>query len=360
MQIIIDFIEGEVVKKLNCLYILLFFVFGVTVAVFPKICIVAVRDTLILCGNVLIPSLFPITVCTIIISKLLDNCSFGRLDKITFNIFGLSGDEFILFLLSALGGYPMGAKLLNDKCSGNENFKIRATIMQNYFVNGGIGFIVIAIGEGIFGLKQIGYILYLSHILSSLVLCFLFSFKLKKEKIIKSQNVKMGENIIDVFVYSVSDGANILVLICGFTLFFSAVTTVLNTVKHTKLLCMLLEITNGVTLTKNIYLVAFLLGFSGVSVIFQIISIGKGYKINVFYLLLSRIAHGLLSVLFVFVFLKIFKVNIPTISNGVNFTANLVSSKIQVGISVLILSILFIISLEGKNKGGNLRKDLLK
>ena len=142
----------------------------------PEPCRTGVINGILLCGRVIIPSLFPFTMCVLFIDK---SNILKRLEPLSFltnKLFGLSGELFSIMLLSLIGGYPIGAKLLNESVNAGKISQETARNMLNYCVNGGPAFIVAAVGSGILNSKKIGTILLLSHISATLVICSVSRF----------------------------------------------------------------------------------------------------------------------------------------------------------------------------------------
>ena len=117
-----------------------------------------------------------------------------------------------------------------------------------------------------------------------------------------------------------------------------------------------LEVTNAVANTRSLPLTAFLLGFAGISIWCQILSVGKSIKINFPLFLLARIFHGLLSVCFLRLILKIFKITVKTAA-AINFSPTYGSAALS--LSMLIMVLIFIISVYTKKSTGKLLDDIV-
>ena len=130
------------VFKLSAAGILIIVLGGVCL-LFPAISASGAKEGLMLCGSIIIPSLFPFTFCVMFINKSGILKFLKPLNPITQFLFHLNYYEFSLFLLSLIGGYPLGAKLLNQ--SGINDKK--AKIMINYCINAGPAFVVLAVGK---------------------------------------------------------------------------------------------------------------------------------------------------------------------------------------------------------------------
>ncbi len=336
-------------KKINQIIILsLVMLFGVFLIANPHICEESVAKSIILCSRVLIPSLFPFGVSMLYIMKS------GIIEKLNFikpltRVLKLSPFAFVIMLMSMLGGYPIGAKLINEAVLQGKLTEKDARRLLNFCVNAGPGFIVSAVGTGILGNQKVGYILLVSHILASLLICI-------TSKEVKSCSKKTVQ-ILDPaenFVISASESANAMISICTFVILFGVITSYIEhysqQLKFLKPLIFVSEITNAITKTNNIYLISFLLGFSGVCIWCQVFSVGKNIKIEFLPFILHRILHGILSSAITYLLVKIFKVAQPTYSNLQKFTSSSFISTSTLGISLLILGITFVISLTSRQK----------
>jgi hypothetical protein len=283
--------------------------------------------------------------------KILNPCDF-----IFKSLFGLQSTTFSVFLLSLIGGYPLGAKMLNDSEISKEN----ACVMLNYCVNAGPAFIILAVGDGVFGSQKIGVILFMAHILPSFILALFFK---RKIKLADTKEPNSYINPVDNFVLSATTGAVTVLNICAFVILFSVITAYLNQLAQRYSFVyfpsLFLEVTNAVNQTKNIYLISAILGFGGISIWCQIVSLVKRFRINYFVFILCRIFHAISSALITFFSVKIFGIAIPTLSNGKIFSFSPFSKGVEVGISLLIMGIVLIISLKNKNFTGNMVEEIV-
>lgn len=325
----------------------------------PALCKMGVATGVLLCGRVIIPSLFPFTVCVLFLMNsgaLMGLKSLFRFKKRD------SFERFFIVLLSFIGGYPIGAKLLGNAVAEKSISPKRAGNMLNFCVNAGPAFIISAIGCGILNSKKTGIILLASHILSGIVLILISNLKLSDYDC--HNRLKYPKlNIADSFVKSVADASATVLNICGFVILFSAINGYLNyyseNISAIKSVALLLEITNAVTITNNVYLISFLLGFGGISVWCQVISVFGRIKFSFIKFLIFRILHGVLSVGFTVLLLKIFPVNVAVFSNVKSTTFTYFYSTAAVGISMLVMGLVFIISVSGKKYVDKLLEDMI-
>lgn len=338
----------KIIYFLSVTFILMF---AVLILKNPNPCIKATSYGINLCARVLIPSLYPFTFCVLFILNTNTLNKLNFFDRLLKKLFGMNGYLFSVFFLSLIGGYPLGAKLINDSQIDEKSAKT----MLNYCVNAGPAFIITAVGNGIFNSRKIGLILFVCHILPPFILAFLFRKKLSADKCCH----KNYTNIADNFVISATSSAAALINICTFVLLFSIISAYFEDVSFLKPITLLLEVTNSISNTNNILLISALLGFGGISIWCQVYSLSKKEKPHFVAFPLCRIFHAFLSAAFTYIAIKAFGVTLPTLSNGKELGFTAFTNSAAVGFSLIILSILFMISLKQKNYAGNILEDIV-
>ena len=302
-----------------------------------------IYDGIMVCFNILIPSLFPITVLAVFLM----NC--GIIEKLNKNSFLFS---CAIYLISLIGGYPIGAKIIE---TANKNKVINnrdSNTLLCFCINGGPAFIITAVGKVILNHKQIGLYLFLAHIFASSTI---FAFNIRKIKEIKiSANYRNNSGLSTRFVESVAAASASMMGICSYVILFSGAVNLIDN----KLIIGLLEISNGMLYNKNIYLISFLLGFSGICIILQVISIAKDFLSNYFRLFFYRILHGSLSVVYLKIILIIFPIKLETITNNALFDYKYVTKNTFCSLLVVIFVAMFLYSLSSKKYCGKIIKDI--
>ncbi len=300
---------------------------------------------LAICAEVIIPSLFIFSVVGIFLVS--SNClsSFNKfLTPFTKLIFRLRGDLFFVFLVSLFSGYPVGAKLIDNSVKNKEIDENTADTMLCYCVNAGPAFVVLAVGEKVFLSKNLGYVLLLSHILTSLIFAVFLRSKITNTQIAAKDR---QQNLGDTFVNSVSDATQSIINICAFVVLFSVISEVLKEY-NLKLIIPFFEITTGIITTKNLYFSAFLLGFGGISIQLQVLSVIKNFKVNKFKFLLFRVLHGVISSAFTYGFIKVLKLTLPVLSNNQSFASSLSSLSLSASVCFVCSAVVLISSLRTK------------
>lgn len=325
----------------------------------PGACTAGAAEGIILSGRVIVPALFPFTAYVLFLMKSGAANLLWFAEPFTKKIFGLNADLFSVMLLSFLGGYPVGAKLLNEAVKENRISPEDAGVMLHYCVNAGPAFVILAVGGGMLSSKTIGYLLLAAHILPSLLLSIFFGFHLKKSHL-PAGRAETRADAADNFVSAVSEAASTVFSICAFVILFSTVQSYLalfsQTLPFLKYLSALLEVTNGASSAKSIPAVAFLLGFAGVCVWCQILSVGRQIKIRFFGFVLFRVVHGLLSAGFAVLFLKVCGIAL-TVSTPVRFAPTYGGTALS--LSSLCMVLVLMITVYTKKSTGKLLEDIV-
>lgn len=338
-------------------------VFILLITIFPDISSQGVSRGLIISANVIIPSLFPFMVCVLMLIKSGFYIKNRLINNVLYAVFGHNFDMFFVYLLSMLGGYPVGARLINELYSQNIIDKKAADIMLMYCVNAGPAFVISVVGSGVFGSYKVGAVLLLSHILASVIIAVLCGLVLKRHNNYSKATSSVQKTFSENFVESVAESSSSILKICSFVILFSAINAYLDCffgdLSILKYIGYFTEVTSAVVNTKNVIFISFLLGFSGLSIWCQIFALTQGRKINLFCFCLGRILHGAISALNTLAIISIFDITLPTFNNSVSFSKKILYSDMSVSISLAAMFIVLIIFIYTKNSSGKFSKDVL-
>jgi len=307
---------------------------------------------LVMCSNIVIPSLFPFGVCVLFLYNTgLFSIIESKITAFSRFLFGINGSCFCIFIMSLLGGYPIGAILIENQYSKNQISKRNAENLLSYCVNSGPAFIIIGIGNGIFFNLKAGLLLFIANFLASIFLALI----LKKYSVYEefSQKASFERNLTDTFVESTAEVSKSIISVCSFVVLFSAVIGMISSLPMSysikKAVSIFLEITNGSVIAgQNMYLLSFLLGFSGFCVHFQILSVLRTLKPSYIKFFLGRVLHGVLCLIFSYILFKIFPVKIETLSLNA-FSGKLSSVSLPFSAALFFLCATFLLSI--KNGG---------
>ncbi len=311
-------------------------------------------DGLILCANVIIPSLFPFCVIALFCFKSGVTRFISKiLSPIAQTIFHISGEQLCVFIMSFLAGYPVGMRLINELESDKRISNAQAKRMGIYCVNAGPAFILAAVGEGILGDKRIGTILLLSNIIATVLLAFVVEFRSRPAE--KNSEIAPMLSISDAFVESTAQAARSIFGICAWITLFSALLAILNSGIIPKFIYNIFsyigEVTTGVISVKgNVPLAAAIISWGGLSVHCQVYSVGKQNSPKYLIFLAGRAFHAAVSSLLTYSFLKLDNRAISVISNGVTVTRHNVSFTYASAAALIIMCVFLLISINEQKR----------
>lgn len=335
------------------------------IILFPSDSINAAKNGYKIWTDTLIPSLLPFIIAANLIVKLKFIDVIGLIiNPITRKLFNVSGKSSLVFAISTVSGYPVGAKLASELRQNNEISKFEAQRLVSFCSTSGPLFIVGAVSVGMFNNPPLGYLILICHYLSALTVGFLFknygretiicdktNFNFEVNKIIsKRRNENKGFFVL--FGDAVFSGVNTILMVGGFVIVFSVVFKILSifniielfsSIIHIPLsllgfsreLCNafisgLFEITIGCNQVSSVInspeilrasLCSFLIAFSGLSILAQCCSFLAQTDIKTSTYIFSKFLHGLFASIFTFAFYPIVN-SIPLISNLSNIFTN--------------------------------------
>ena len=296
--------------------ILVFLVtFKVLFLIFPSVVLSAAREGLILWLNNIIPALLPFMIVTNILVGMGFARSIGKmLTPVMKKIFGLPGAGGFALIIGLTSGYPIGAKAVADLRKTGEISARDAQHLLAFCNNAGPLFILSVVGVGLFRNVTIGYVLWVSHIFSALVLGILLRFVFMSKKngndtfgeysVSSNPNINLGKAFSD----SVKNAMESIAVIGGLVIFFSTIIAVLGEIGlpdeglFAGLIAGVIEVTGGVrkisehgTSSISLGLAAFAIAFGGLSIHMQTFHFTEGTGIKVAPYLVCKMLHGILA-----------------------------------------------------------------
>ena len=338
-----------------------------------------IRTGLALCGNVVIPSLFPFMVLSGFVTlSVVSDWIAKPFQGVTRHLFHLPGSLSSVILMSLVGGYPVAAKALGTLLDEGRVTPQQVSRMLCFCVNAGPPFIVTIVGTQLLGSAQAGWILLGSQILSTLLIGFVTARRFPTPAPDAGRHTPMPLAL--AFVQSVANGVAGMVAICSFVLLFSSVAALLshqvlpNLVEFLTGICPypqlddafftalaygLLEVVNGCNAAVQarpdlaFLLCAFFLSFGGLSIICQVSACILPRKVSLKPFLLSRLAHGFLTGAIAYPLYRFSGCTLACMS-GAPLPAQLNANTALVTLCLLGMSALMLLSME---RCGNFSRD---
>ncbi len=286
-----------------------------------------------LCGELIVPSLFPFFVLSLLLGKLGFPEALGRqLSPLTEKMFHVSGKGATAFFIGLTGGYPMGAAYLAELLDRGEISGREAERLLGFCNNSGPAFLVGAIGAGVFSSVKAGLLLYSAHILAALSVGIL----------LRSREAPGAEQPLPPaapplpFARALSEAVRsavpAILSVCGFVILFTVFTGLLEANGFLELFSRVLsaiiplgmqqsralllgfwELGSGVGALRglalspaSLALAAGIVGWGGVSVLFQSLAVLADQPVKTGVMLLGRILSAILGAGFAWVLGTIF------------------------------------------------------
>ena len=287
------------------------------------------RYGLRLCVELILPSLFPFFLVSILLNRLGFPVWLGKhLGAAAGSLFRVSGAGATALFVGLTGGYPMGAAYLAELLKSGTITEAEGERLLGFCNNSGPAFLVGAIGAGVFGSSAVGMRLYGVHILAALLTGLLLRGRKAGRVSEESIQTETEENLSRLLPEAVQQSVLALLNVCGFVVCFSVFTGLLevsglldavtafccarNAVEPEALRALLIgfwELGSGIGALRglaptplHLALAAALVGWGGVSVHFQTLAVLSDTGIKGALHTAGRLIHAVLSFLLMYGF----------------------------------------------------------
>ena len=333
-----------VIKVKRNIIPLIFLCFTFCLLIFSNTNLPAVKSGLTLWATSVVPSLFPFFVATEALSQTrIINILGSIFNKYMKPLFNVRGEGAFAFIMGIISGYPVGAKIATNFRKNNICSKEECERLLSFTNNSGPLFIIGTVGILMYGSTIIGLLLFITHILAGLTVGIIFRFWKKNYSInnLNSQFEKKNKNISfsnlgEVLSKSITSSISTILLIGGFVVIFSSIISILKSsgilniasiciapifnILHidtsfiSPLISGFLEITNGINtisqipckkLSINIIFTAFLLGFGGISVLLQVLSIISKTDLSIKPYIYGKLLQGIIASFYTYIFINV-------------------------------------------------------
>lgn len=316
--------------------------FTMFLLIFSNANLSSAKTGLALWANSVVPSLLPFFIATELLGYTNVISILGKLlNKLMRPIFNVPGEGAFPFIMGIISGYPMGAKIVSNFKSQGICTNEEAERLLAFTNNSGPLFIIGTVGVGLFKDTTTGILLFFTHVLACLTVGFLFRFWKSSKRFGKKgdcpffcQTSVSISNLGEVLANSIMSAINTIFLIGGFIVLFSVIISILENsgildgLAHLiypilnifkvpasyadGIFTGILELTNGVcnvasitnkSISTNIIICAFLLGFGGISIMLQILSITSKAKISIKPYIIGKLLQGIFAAFYTYIFI---------------------------------------------------------
>ncbi len=331
-------------------FFLLFFA-AVMVLIYPAQASEGISEGLRLCLENLIPSLYPFMVISnVFVEADLISGENRLVTYIMKKLFALPGKCAAVIFFSFLGGFPVGVKMTHCLFNKGVITEKQGRQLMLFCVNPGPAFVISYVGSSLYGSEKIGFLLYCSVIISSLITGVFSRFLFEGDYNEAVPEKKKPTALTVAFQKSVHNTLQSIMEISAWVLVFSCILSILEKLRLSYGIQLmaesLLEVTSGCRNgadTLSLPSLAGIISFGGLCVHLQLWSslnaVGLSYKL----FLASRIISAGISIVVCRLLMGIFVIDVETIAIGVRPETVSNSASAIVSILTVIMSVLFLI-----------------
>lgn len=299
--------------------------------------LLSAKNGMLLWATSVVPSLLPFFIATEILNYTNIISILGRfLNKFMRPIFNVPGEGSFALIMGIVSGYPVGAKIVSNLKKQGICTDVECERLLAFTNNSGPLFIIGTVGVSLFSSSSIGLKLFLAHFISCILVGFLFRWwkSSKRTSSVSTVSTKSTVNYLSfsnlgsVLSKSIQSAIQSVIVIGGFVVLFSVIISMLRsskilflfstvlkpflkllnipTVYSQGIITGIIEVTNGVKLVAinsnpiSIILASFLLGFGGISVLLQVLSITSEAKISIKPYILGKFIQACFSAVIIY------------------------------------------------------------
>ena len=292
---------------------------------FPAQSAESARKGIQICLDLIIPSLFPFfVVSSLAISTGLAGLLAQPLEKAIRFLFGVGPAGASLLFLGAVGGYPTGARTLAQMTALGDLSPREARQLYLFCNNCGPAFFIGVVGGELFGSREVGLLLWGTHLLAALGI----GFFCRCPHPIHTARTHTLSPLSAEFPEAVKGAFQSTLNVCAYVILFSVITGLLSCThilpSHPlgRCLCIgFLEISTGiaslgeaVSSPAALPLAAFLLGWGGCSVHCQSLPFWRELGLPTGPYLLAKFCQGLLAAGLTLLFCHFFPLALPVMA----------------------------------------------
>ncbi len=327
----------------------------------------AAREGLMLSLHTAVPALFPFFVAGALLTHSGLAALIGRaLARPVWYLYGLSGNCAAALVLGLAGGYPVGAQTACELYRATLISKRDAELLLGFCNNSGPAFILGVAGVAVCGSARTGAVLYALHALAALLTGLALTPpppKGTRPPALRAAPRNQALSPAAALVSAVRDGFGIAIQVTAFVTFFSvalallrragilraaayALSPVLSGGTAEALAAGAVELTNGLAALPALRLppsvllplVSFLLGFGGLSVHCQTLSLLQGCGLRARRHTLGKALHGTIAAALTVIWCRAAPRSLPVFAPGApSVSASLLPGAVVLGVIVMRL-----------------------
>lgn len=315
------------------------------------------KESVLMCFDIIIPSLFPFFVCSglLIYSGFAESVAkYAR--HIMRPVFNVAPTGAAAFVIGIISGFPSGAICARDLYKCGNLSKAEAERLLSFCNNSGPLFIIGSIGTAIYSKPIYGVLLYLIHIISSVIVGIIFRGYGKNRHSSPPTHINTNElSIPQTVTVSLDTASKNILTVCFSIIFFSTVSrTIFELFPFVPVLDAvvsgLCEFSTGVlkveglniNIAEKLVLTSLIVGFSGLSVHLQVMSVTADAGLSLKPYILGKCLHGVISATITAGVIFISQLQITQLKNAHILPVSCFTSALFVFISLGVIVLLVI------------------
>ena len=342
---------------------------NVMIVIFPATALEAARFGTSLWFNSFLPGTLPFLIGVNVLMAFGAVKYFGLfLSPVMKTVFRLPGSGGFAFIMGIISGYPIGAKIVCEMRTKGELGRRDAQRLLGFSNNAGPLFILGAVGAGMFSSPAFGYLLLIGHYAGAIILGLTLRIFAKNTgahcaPLQTTMGIHYAPSQTPVGAHSVrppslgqalasavKNAMETMLIIGGFIILFSVISALLNQLSVISYqlsvpIAGVIEMTGGLGLLGDApptqagaALAAAILGFGGLSILFQALSfIGKTDLSGGLYVL-CKIAHAAIAAIVSFLLFPLFAHTIERQSSQAAFAPSAMQTLTS-SASILVISL---------------------
>lgn len=262
------------------------------------------KSGVLLCFNIIVPSIFPFMIMTDFI------CSYVYFDRLRLpryifeRLFKINGAGISAFIIGILCGFPIGAKISARLYKDGVITKDECERLICFTNNSGPAFLISGIGAGMLRSVRDGIIIYIIMIISAIIIGMIFSFGKKPCNFDDSIN----NNRLFKISEATASATSATMCVCSYVILFSVVCGILKMILGDGLPYIISASFFEVSTAANqisssewlnwgakATLISFAVSFSGISVHLQAKSLLSGSEISMKRYFIAKLLQGIIA-----------------------------------------------------------------
>lgn len=310
--------------------------------------------SMMLCKDVLIPSMFPFLILSNFVALSEVSHVIGKLMKpICKHVFHLPESTGSAILLGLTCGYPTGVIMTERLLESGQIDKFTARRLLRFCFSSGLPFAVTAVGTVLLGSTKLGFIVWGSNTLSAVLIGFFDGLrhrKIKQEQSILWLSQPSGQAIVK----SVKFSSSAMINVCAYVIIFGCFNGIIGNIGAVRDYALpLMEITNGVKNSIGIFsvpIIALYTGIGGICIHLQLqqscIDIGMPF----FEFFSYRVIQGILSAGLCHGLMWLFPIDADVFSNTVSVQREFFSVSGIATAMMIVMCIVLLFDIDNKRK----------